>query len=313
MYDEKTDQTDQMQRISLNDLSLWIDDQPPVLEATAQSDLVEIRPPSSRSTKKEKPLSVVLPASVSTCPSCQDAGRVTVAADSVPSHTVVLGRYEAAGSRPAIVIVPCPVCDAGRERASDYVQSRSKLPEELREIRLGPQLNEYRHQKNALHATIDLLKRRNGWLTFVGGYGSGKTTLIAAALNHLGDMGIVGGYWTAAELVRHLHFDPEQPSAGGIRLKRLQQTPALAIDELDKYRSTPFAEESMFELLNYRHQQRANLITLLGTNDEEALPGALRSRLRAARCTIVNLGRDDVRQVQYEALNPWERGEGEEE
>lgn len=301
-----------MRRLDPSDLGAFIDLTPAPPTVPPVFDRAANPRPTSRSVTRRKPLSVTLPHSPSICPSCGSGGRVTVTADAVPPGSVILARYDAAGHTPARVLMPCPVCDDGRERAAEYARSRSKVPPSSDAVRLDAHLSSYPHQAPAVAAVLQLLQRRHGWLTLIGGYGTGKTTLLLATLNHLRDGGIVGGYWTAAELVDYLRFHPDQPDASDIRLARLQQAPALVIDELDKYRSTTFAEESVFKLLNYRHQQRATLITLLGTNDEEAIPPALRSRLRDTRCTVVAMGETDVRQAQYETVAArWERGEGE--
>ena len=86
----------------------------------------------------------------------------------------------------------------------------------------------------------------------------------------------------------------------------------MAIDELDKYDQTEFAEKSIFRLFHARYQSWETTGTLISYNldRERRIPPFLLSRTRDSRFRRIVLDSADLRPMADE-LNPWDRGEGE--
>jgi DNA replication protein DnaC len=230
------------------------------------------------------------------------------AAVAAAQQLVVSDVYRAGARQVALAL--CGGCNAGRQLARTW----SGLPPEADAVRLDNDrlvaLDDPDYDQ-ALAAIADLIRQPRGWLTLAGGYGTGKTTLIYAALNHLADRGIYGRYTTAPELLDSLRdgLAPGVETAGS-RLSRLAAVPVLAVDELDKYSATAFAEEQIFKLFHRRYQQRATHATLLGYNLDGAdrVPPFLASRIRDGRFWYVELRGADMRPV-LGRLDPWDRGD----
>lgn len=222
-------------------------------------------------------------------------------------HLVISAIYPQGPRRVALVL--CPGCAAGRELARVW----SGLPDEATGVRLdNDQLVQLAvaGYAEALAAVQRLIREPVGWLTLAGGYGTGKTTLIYAALNHLAERGIYGRYTTAPTLLDYLR-DGLAPGAEtpGSRLRALAEAPVLAVDELDKYSATQFAEEQIFKLFQARYQQRRTHATLIGYNLDgaERIPAFLHSRIRDGRFTYIALRGPDVR-PSLGAPDPFDRG-----
>lgn len=250
-----------------------------------------------------------LPPSPSTPPRpggchCRGEGTLlTTPAEATAAQLIVVDRY---GSS---VLVLCPACERGRARAASW----SGLPDEARGLSLDA-LRAHPAQRPAVEAIVALLRAPHGWLTLVGGYGTGKTTLIYAALNHLAAQGVYGRYVTAPGLINHLRdaLRDQDGRAHSARLERLKSVPVLAVDELDKYRGTEYAEETIFDLFDHRYRERRTLATLIGYNRErgDRIPPFLASRMRDGRFTMVELDGPDLRPaVRDDPAAVWARGE----
>lgn len=205
---------------------------------------------------------------------------------------VVVARFPFADTERLVVI--CPDCAAGHARFRAW----SRLPDEARDVAFD-RLTDWPEQAEALQATMAFVQEPVGWLTLAGGYGTGKTTLIYAALNHLAAVGSYGAYWTAPDLIEELRsgLRDETGAAHSDRLARIAELPVLAIDELDKYRHTAFAEEGIFRLFQRRYQLRRTHATLIGYNLDGAdcIPPFLRSRIGDGRFRLVEMPGVDLR------------------
>jgi hypothetical protein len=271
--------------------------------STPTNDAPDV-PPNSRHPPKPA-TSAIAPISTSAiCPLCRGGGQVEATAEEAERYRLlVTGRYYER------VLAICPAgCAEGHARAWAW----SGLPEEARGVRLGgPGLDKHKPaQQEAIGAIKALLKAPRGWLTLAGGYGTGKTTLLYATLNHLAGAGVYGRYTTAPDLLDWLRDaigDVRGESPGG-RLRQLRDAPVLAVDELDKYNATAFAEEAVLKLFGTRYERRATHITLIGYNLDgaERIPPFLRSRIRDGRFRLVEMPGSDLRPS---LSDPWERGE----
>jgi DNA replication protein DnaC len=123
-------------------------------------------------------------------------------------------------------------------------------------------------------------KNPEGWLVLKGGYGCGKTHLAAAIANACVERGQPVLFITVPDLLDHLRaaFAPTSPVTYGARFEEARSVSILILDDLGTESSTSWAQEKLFQILNYRYTAR--LPTVITTNHElEEIPLRLRSRL----------------------------------
>jgi DNA replication protein DnaC len=119
-----------------------------------------------------------------------------------------------------------------------------------------------------------------GWLVLKGGYGCGKTHLAAAIANACVERGQPVLFITVPDLLDHLRaaFAPTSTAGYDARFEEVRTAPILILDDLGTESSTPWAQEKLFQIFNYRYNAR--LPTVVTTNHElEEIALRLRSRL----------------------------------
>lgn len=226
------------------------------------------------------------------CVVCQDA-RTLVATEGEQGRAAVLASYPAAGSAPARVLVACPACASGAATPTNYLDD----------------LDVYQHQRAAVGVARDLAlaDAPSGWLVLTGGYGSGKSTIAAAALRTLRSRGLTVRSFTAAELKDAMYGAFRSGDYSGW-LASLKRSRGLCVDELDSVSwGNAQVEEMLSELINARYSQAATTVTILITADLGAVPGRIRSRM--AQFRPLDLGPTDLRQADDAWAGAWNRGE----
>lgn len=239
------------------------------------------------------------------CAVCEGWGRLLMdEAEAVAAGLIVLERRPWFGSWR--VDVPCR-CAAGLA----LIKRWSALPADAEGITLDT-MSAMPHQDQAIAAVEAFCAEPKGWLTFGGDYGVGKTALIYATLNELAERGRHGRYTTAPDLLDKLRNLIRSGGDPDRYLDRYSEAPLIAVDELDKYDPTEFAEKSMFRLFNARYQRHATAGTLLAYNLDRAdrLPPFLRSRIDDGRFQHIQITGADVRPALGDA-DPWDAGESE--
>lgn len=119
-----------------------------------------------------------------------------------------------------------------------------------------------------------------GWLVLMGGYGCGKTHLAAAIANFRVALGHAVLFVVVPDLLDHLRASYAPNSTAGLdeRLEEIREAPLLILDDLGAHNSTPWAQEKLFQILNYRYNGR--LPTVITTNQRlEDLDPRITSRL----------------------------------
>jgi len=119
-----------------------------------------------------------------------------------------------------------------------------------------------------------------GWLILKGGYGCGKTHLAAAISNYRIANGQPVLFVVVPDLLDHLRatYAPTSRVSYDERFEQVRAAPLLILDDLGTQSSTPWAQEKLYQILNYRYNAR--LPTVVTTNRElEEIDLRLRSRL----------------------------------
>ena len=119
-----------------------------------------------------------------------------------------------------------------------------------------------------------------GWLILKGGYGCGKTHLAAAISNYRIANGQPVLFVVVPDLLDHLRatYAPTSQVSFDKRFEEVRAAPLLILDDLGTQSATPWAQEKLYQILNYRYNAR--LPTVITTNHElEEIDLRLRSRL----------------------------------
>jgi len=136
---------------------------------------------------------------------------------------------------------------------------------------------EVRAIQNALRQAMSFAQQPEGWLVIAGDTGRGKTRLAAAIANYCRESGARVIFAVVPDLLDWLRvsFGPENPATFDEQFEKVRTVPLLVLDDLGSQSSTPWAQEKLFQLLNYRYN--AALPTVITTN---ATVGQLETRIR---------------------------------
>jgi DNA replication protein DnaC len=137
--------------------------------------------------------------------------------------------------------------------------------------------DEVRSIQNALRQAMAFAQQPEGWLVIAGETGRGKTRLAAAIANYCRESGTRVIFAVVPDLLDWLRvsFGPENPATFDEQFEKVRTVPLLVLDDLGSQSSTPWAQEKLFQLLNYRYN--AALPTVITTN---ATVGQLETRIR---------------------------------
>jgi DNA replication protein DnaC len=116
-----------------------------------------------------------------------------------------------------------------------------------------------------------------GWLLLEGGYGCGKTHLAAAIANATVGRGIPTLFITVPDLLDSLRFAYNDPETSfETRFEEIREADLLVLDDFGTQNATPWAQEKLFQILNYRYINK--LPAVITTN---LLMDAIESRIRS--------------------------------
>jgi DNA replication protein DnaC len=114
---------------------------------------------------------------------------------------------------------------------------------------------EHKSLKNALKTAIEYARSPKGWLVFTGIYACGKTHLAAAIANSRADIGQPPMLISVADLLDHLRATFSATSSVSLdrAFEEIRSAPLLILDALGEQSPTPWANEKLFQLIDYRH------------------------------------------------------------
>lgn len=129
-----------------------------------------------------------------------------------------------------------------------------------------------------------------GWLVFIGRNGCGKTHLAAAIANRCLAHGSLVLFSTVIDLLEHLRatFVPTSTEVYDQLFSKMREAELLILDDLGAQQSSPWANEKLFQLLNYRYNSQFPTIITTNNLDLQGIEERIRSRMTdASLVTIV--------------------------
>jgi DNA replication protein DnaC len=173
----------------------------------------------------------------------------------------------------------CSVCSITRKSAPPLERLGNMEFELLRQMtfenfdykRVNLLTEERKNLEQAYNIAGDFARSPNGWLVFLGDNGCGKTHLAAAIANHLKDEGKPVLFIIVTDLLDHLRstFGPESRISYDTLFEKVKNAPVLILDDFGEQSATPWAQEKLYQLINYRYNARlATVVTTCFSLDE---------------------------------------------
>jgi len=158
----------------------------------------------------------------------------------------------------------CQVCMVGQK--SSLARLDSLQLELLRNMgfdnfdhkRLNLSLEQRQNLQKAFHLASDFARSPEGWLIFQGVNGCGKTHLAAAIANYRLAQGKPVFFVVVPDLLDHLRstFSPQSNISYDEFFEGIKQCPLLILDDFGEQSVTPWAQEKLYQLINYRYNAR---------------------------------------------------------
>ena len=144
---------------------------------------------------------------------------------------------------------------------------------------------------------VNFAKSPEGWLIFMGVNGCGKTHLAAAIANHLRREGKSVLFIVVTDLLDYLRstFNPESRLSYDELFEKIKKAPVLILDDFGEQSATPWAQEKLYQLINYRYNAR--LATVITTCfDLDSIERRIGSRMVDPSLSLVlNINAPDYR------------------
>jgi len=140
------------------------------------------------------------------------------------------------------------------------------------------------HQAASLELAYNQAKQFSqsikGWILLRGIYGCGKTHLAAAIANFAVDQGIKTLFITVPDLLDSLRFSYNSSSETSFeeRFEEIRKSPLLVLDDFGTQNATPWAQEKLFQIINFRYINKLPLVVTTNL-DLDQIEGRIRSRL----------------------------------
>jgi DNA replication protein DnaC len=138
-----------------------------------------------------------------------------------------------------------------------------------------------------------------GWLVLIGPNGCGKTHLAAAIANQSLSDGAVVLFTVVPDLLANLRatFASTATEAYEERFAKMREAELLVLDDLGAHQSSPWANEKLFQLLNYRYNSCYPTVITANKQGLSSIDERILSRISdtALAVTIIMNGAIDYR------------------
>ncbi|HKV59077.1 MAG TPA: ATP-binding protein [Ktedonobacteraceae bacterium] len=228
--------------------------------------------------------------SVATCPVCKGAGYLRA---DVPYGHPNFGKP---------IACTCKENErtAKRRRQLQEVSNLGELQDKSFE-NFNP--NTSRSVYNAYRTALEYAEDPYGWLVLIGKVGCGKTHLAAAIANRLLASGSLVLFSTVSDLLDHLRatFMPTSTEVYDQLFQKMREAALLVLDDLGAQQSSPWANEKLFQLLNYRYNSRIPTIITTNNTGLQGVEERIRSRMTDTGL-VTRITFEDA--VDYRLRNP---------
>jgi DNA replication protein DnaC len=136
-------------------------------------------------------------------------------------------------------------------------------------MNLSPE--ERQNLEQVYSVALNFAKSPQGWLVLLGQNGCGKTHLAASIANFLHSTGKSALFVVVPDFLDHLRstFSPESHISYDYFFEKIKKAPVLILDDYGEQAATPWAQEKLYQLVNYRYNARlATVFTMSYSLDE---------------------------------------------
>jgi DNA replication protein DnaC len=143
--------------------------------------------------------------------------------------------------------------------------------------------------RNAFRAAKNYGESPEGWLVLLGRTGCGKTHLAAAIGHHLESKGITVEFCVVPDLLEVLRSSFREDAPGGQfdqTFEAARAAPCLILDDLGVHSATPWAQEKLFQILNYRYNAKLATVITVGCPLDD-LPESWVSRMYDTKVSMI--------------------------
>jgi len=128
----------------------------------------------------------------------------------------------------------------------------------------------------------------DSWLILQGDNGCGKTHLAAAVANYRLKRGLPVSFLIVPDFLDHLRstFGPDCKVTYDELFERVKTCPLLILDDYGEHSGTPWAQEKLYQLINYRYNARLPMVVTMNCSLEET-ENRVGSRLADPRISLV--------------------------
>ncbi len=156
--------------------------------------------------------------------------------------------------------------------------------------------------RNAYKTARAYAEDPDGWLVLLGPSGCGKTHLAAAIGHYLGGRGTAAEFCVVPDLLDLLRSAfREDAGAGHFEevFEAVRTAPLLILDDLGVHSATAWAQEKLFQILNYRYNAKLATVITVGKEQETSLPRTWVSRMFDPKvCITLEIDAPDYRGVR---------------
>jgi DNA replication protein DnaC len=128
--------------------------------------------------------------------------------------------------------------------------------------RLELPLEQQQNLRQAFNLAVEFARSPEGWLIFQGVNGCGKTHLAAAIANYQLEQGKPVFFVVVPDLLDHLRstFSPDSKISYDEFSEKIKEVPLLILDDFGEQSATPWAQEKLYQLINYRYNARLPMV-----------------------------------------------------
>lgn len=200
-------------------------------------------------------------------------------------------------------VVPCQ-CAKDRMMQTDAQRAAQYEAQLSRTERAYTLKNWIGDDKAAQDAAFRIVKHPFGLKLFIGKYGVGKTSLLAAMYNTLGAQRMNVHFEKVDTLLSRLQaVQARGVDALEMEKQKLYTVRALFLDEWSAYAATEWKDNLLRAIIDERYRRWNELLTVIGSN-EMPTSDAIESRLHDKRaCEIVSVEGRDLRPIAHELQN----------